>query len=58
MTESEKDKMLSAAYALLCSFQATMGEDHQDANSVDRWLTLYEKVERRVGGADIEGVPV
>ena len=57
MTQSEQTKMLSSAYALLCEFQdvihTQLEGDHQMANSVDVWLTLYEQMERHQAATEL-----
>lgn len=58
-------QMLNAAYLLLCEFQEVINDqlegDHQSSQSVDRWLTLYEKENKlsaNLESAMIEGYPV
>lgn len=53
--------MLTAAYLLLCEFQEVINDqlegDHQSAQSVDRWLSMYEK-NHKTTDEPIEGHPV
>lgn len=62
---NETNEMLNAAYLLLCEFQEVINDqlegDHQSAQAVDRWLTLYEKeqgLSANLEKAAIEGHPV
>lgn len=51
MTPDQQEEMLRAAYSLLLEFQLAIDEklpEHQSAGAgaVDRWLTLYEKMDK------------
>lgn len=49
MTPEQQEDMVRAAYALLLEFQLVIDEklpEHQSAGAVDRWLTLYEKMDK------------
>lgn len=39
----QKEKLLSSAYVLLCAAHEALGS-HEDAESIDKWLTTYERV--------------
>ena len=49
MTPEQQEDMVRAAYALLLEFQLVIDEvlsGHHSAKAVDRWLTLYEKMDK------------
>lgn len=49
MTPEQREEMLRAAYELLLEFQLVLDEvltEHYSAKPVDRWLTLYEKMDK------------